>query len=77
MSDPPALGFSYRATRGGEVHISREGRTVTTLRGPAASKFLSKVTSMDDAAAQQLMARATGNYRRGNERQTTRRANRP
>ena len=62
------LGFRYRATRGGEVHIAREGRTVTTLRGDAAQRFLSRVAAIDAAGAQQLMARATGNYRRGNER---------
>jgi hypothetical protein len=57
--------FSYRTTKGGEVFIERDGRTVTTLRGPAAERFLGRVASGD---AQQLMARATCNYKRGNER---------
>jgi hypothetical protein len=37
------------------------------LRGDKASKFLARVT---DDNAQTLMARVTGNYKRGNERQS-------
>ena len=38
---------------------------MTTLRGDAARRFLVDVAMGD---AQQVMARVTGNYRRGNER---------
>ncbi|MGH8952249.1 MAG: hypothetical protein ACRDX9_12560 [Acidimicrobiia bacterium] len=38
---------------------------MTTLRGEAAGRFLSRVAEGDP---QQVMARATGNYKRGNER---------
>jgi hypothetical protein len=62
------LGFSWRATKSGEVRIFREGRIVSTLRGSAAERFLRRADSAGEAAQQQLMARATGNYRRGNER---------
>jgi hypothetical protein len=62
------LGFSWRPTKDGRVRISRAGRVVTTLAGARAHTFLSRVKGADDAAAQQLMARVTGNYRRGNER---------
>lgn len=61
------LGFTYRATRAGEVHIHREGVLVTTLRGPAARRFLAQVEGASAAAQQQRMARVTGNYKRGNE----------
>ena len=61
------LGFSYRATRQGEVHISRGGREATTLRGDAAAKFLGRAEGASFAAIQQLCARVTGNYKRGNE----------
>ena len=57
-------GFAF-TTRGAEVRISHHGRHATTLRGSAAAEFLAEVVRVD---AQQLMARATGNYRRGNER---------
>ena len=64
----PDLGFSYRATKGGEVAIHRAGQAVTRLRGVAAREFLAEVDGADQAAQQQAMARATGNYKRGNER---------
>jgi hypothetical protein len=50
------------------VHISRDGRQVTTLREAAATHFLSRADALDQEGRQQLMARATGNYKRGNER---------
>jgi hypothetical protein len=62
MPDPE--GFRY-ITRGDHVVITHHGRTATTLRGRRAEVFLEDVKSGD---AQQLMARLTGNYRRGNER---------
>lgn len=45
--------------------ISHHGRRATTLRGGRALTFLADVEVGD---AQELMARLTGNYRRGNER---------
>jgi hypothetical protein len=58
-------GFDYVTDAGGQVRIRRQGRVVTVLRGDAASRFLAQV-QLDDP--QLVMARATGNYRRGNER---------
>jgi len=62
------LGFTHRATADGAVHISRNGREVTVLRGKAASSFLAKAEGATETAVQQLCARVTGNYKRGNER---------
>ena len=45
--------------------ISRHGIQVSTLRGAAAKRFMSRINTGDN---QQLMARVTGNYKRGNER---------
>ena len=61
------LGFSYRATAQGAVHISRDGREVVTLRAKAAAKFLARAEGASIDAIQQLCARVTGNYKRGNE----------
>jgi hypothetical protein len=61
-------GFSYEQ-RGREVVISHHGRRATTLRGESATDFLTDVERGD---AQELMARLTGNYRRGNERDARR-----
>jgi hypothetical protein len=47
------------------VAISRHGEVVTILRGKAAEKFLKRVFIWDP---QQVMARASGDYKRGNER---------
>lgn len=57
--------FEYLTRGDREVVIERGGRVVTTLRGEAARKFLIRTV---DGDPQQLMARATGNYKRGNER---------
>ncbi len=65
----PDLGFSYRANRSGDLEISREGRIVTRLRGKAADRALVRLEAADFPQQQQIMARLTGNYRRGNERQ--------
>ncbi|MGH2954628.1 MAG: hypothetical protein ACRDK9_11560 [Solirubrobacterales bacterium] len=60
--------FSYRSTKGGKVFISWRGRTVTTLAGSAARAFLARVSGASPAEAQRAMQRATGNFKRGNER---------
>lgn len=62
------LGFSYRQSKNGDVSIDREGRCVTTLRARAAIDFIDEIEGLDFNEQQQLMARATGNYKRGNER---------
>ncbi len=62
---PAPTGFSY-AQRGEDIVISHHGKVATTLRGQRAAEFLAQVETGD---AQELMARLTGNYRRGNERQ--------
>lgn len=50
---------------GDEVVITHRGRVAARLRGPRAAAFLQDVARSDP---QDLMARLTGNYRRGNER---------
>ena len=60
--------FSYRATKAGAVFISWQGKPVTTLRGGSADSFLARADGLDQEGLQQLMARATGNFKRGNER---------
>ena len=62
------LGFGYRVRRNGELEILHHGRLASTLRGNDADDFLAEVETADEGDAQQLMARITGNYKRGNER---------
>ena len=61
-------GFEYQSRKSGEVVITHHGRVATTLRGGKAEDFLVRASSLDDAGLQALMARLTGNYKRGNER---------
>ena len=64
-SDP----FSYRVTKDGRVLISRGGRQVVVLAGAKADRLAAELAAAADEQAEQLLlARATGNYRRGNER---------
>ena len=67
-----ASGFEYRVRKGGDVEISHHGRQATVLRGKDASVFVARISASTPTGAQQLMARVTGNYRRGNERQASR-----
>ncbi len=62
------LGFTFRATKNGEVFVHHRGKLATTLRGEAAAEFLADIDGADADEQQQIMARITGNYRRGNER---------
>jgi hypothetical protein len=57
-------GFEF-AVRGDDVVIRHHGITATMLRGARAQEFLAEAAEGD---TQLLMARVTGNYRRGNER---------
>ena len=68
---PDPLGddpFAYHVTKDGRILIDRGGRRVTVVAGGAATSLIAKLEAADEAGAQQLLARATGNYRRGNER---------
>lgn len=58
-------GFEWLRRKNGDVVISHRGRVATTLRGRRAEQFLEDVDGEDE---QELMARVTGNYKRGNER---------
>ncbi len=59
-------GFAYDVDERGTVTITHHGRPAGTLRGGAAARFLAEVEKDDP---QLVMAKATGNYKHGNERQ--------
>ncbi|MBX3065686.1 MAG: hypothetical protein U0528_10845 [Anaerolineae bacterium] len=72
MSDPEPLSdqpFSYQQTKNGKVFIFWYDKQAKILSGESAAKFITEIESLDDAGAQLLMARLTGNFKRGNERQ--------
>ena len=63
------LGFSWSATKDGAVRISRDGRPVSVIGGSAAQRLRERLErAADEAERQSLLAKATGNYKRGNER---------
>lgn len=71
MNDNPQpghLGFTYQVRKSGDVVIMHNGRLASTLRGAFAADFLQELEEATATEAQQLMARLTGNYKRGNER---------
>jgi hypothetical protein len=63
--DPP---FAYRIAKHGAVRISRDGRLVAVVAGDQGRRLIERLRAADPDGTQQLLARATGDYRRGNER---------
>lgn len=64
LDDDP---LSYRVPKGGKVLVSRGGRLVVTVAGARAERLADQLGD-NGVLDQELLARATGNYRRGNER---------
>ncbi|MBU5311606.1 hypothetical protein KQI38_06160 [Tissierella carlieri] len=60
--------FSYRVSKDNRVFISWHGKQVMILKGKESEKFLSKVSKADKIEAQLIMAKITGNFKRGNEK---------
>lgn len=60
--------FTYRANKDGKVFISYQGKQVTILKGKPAEKFLKKINEANHLDEQLIMAKATGNFKRGNEK---------
>jgi hypothetical protein len=61
------MEFSYSVTKDGRVRIAHRGRHVVTVAGPRAARLSARLAGADGDVAQQLLARATGNFKRGNE----------
>ena len=68
MEHATDLGFAYRVHKTGEVTITRDGRTVTVLRGDAAREADARVAALAPEQRQTALAKITGRYKRGNER---------
>ena len=62
--------FAWRVSKDGQVRVTRGGRVVIVLRGATAARLIGKLADAEEDEAQHLLARATGNYKRGNERNT-------
>ena len=63
------MTFSAVVTRDERLLVSHDGRQVVTLSGGDARKVIDKLERSDNEEAEQLvLAKATGNFKRGNER---------
>lgn len=63
--------FSCRITKSGKVFVywhGRNGKREIVLKGAKAAKLIRELPGMDDQTQQLALARATGNFKRGNER---------
>ena len=67
MSEPS--GFTYRTTKDGRVLISWRGKQIMTLKGMSAAKLNRQLQTASDNEQQMLLARMTGHFKHGNERQ--------
>lgn len=60
--------FDWFVTADDRVVIRRGGRQVAVRGGVSGRALAAQLRAADEQAAQQILARATGNYKRGNER---------
>ena len=66
LADEP---FSYRKFKNGNVSISWYEKEVMLLKGVRAEKFLAQIDGKTESETQLAMAKITGNFKRGNERE--------
>lgn len=64
LADNP---FEWTQTKAGKLMIYRSGELVMIISPEKAAPILAKL-GLDDDTDQQVLARATGQYRMGNER---------
>jgi len=62
------LQFSFDKHKDDRVTIFHKGRPVTSLKGKRALGFLHKMNGTGCSEQQIVMAKITGNFKRGNER---------
>jgi len=60
--------FSYRVSKDNKIFIFWNGKQVMVLKGKESEKFLAKVSIANKIESQLIMARITGNFKRGNEK---------
>lgn len=60
--------FSYSISKDNKVFIFWNGKQVMILKGKDGEKFLAKVKGANRIQSQLVMAKITGNFKRGNEK---------
>jgi hypothetical protein len=64
--------FTYRLTASGVLLVRWGGREVRRVAGSTAEALAVELATATPGEAQKLLARATGNFKRGNERAASR-----
>ena len=60
--------FSYKTSKDNKVFLFWFGKQVMILKGKDSEKFLSKISGVEFQESQLIMAKVTGNFKRGNEK---------
>jgi hypothetical protein len=63
--------FSYRITKNGKLFVNwhgKQGKRGIALKNPRAEKLIRDLPAMDPKQQQLALARATDNFKSGNER---------
>ena len=60
--------FTYRVGKDGKVFINWRDKQVKIMKGREARRFIGRIADLNQKEAQLVMAKATGNFKRGNER---------
>lgn len=62
--------FSYKIRKDNKLFIYYYGKQVMVLTGTRAVKLIEELEFADEEEEQYLLARITGNFKRGNERES-------
>jgi hypothetical protein len=60
--------FKYRVIKDEKVFIYWHDKQIKILKGKEARRFIDKIAVLNHKEAQLVMAKATGNFKHGNER---------
>jgi hypothetical protein len=60
--------FAYRSIKGNKAQITYRGKVVSVIAGKAYDRLLRAIDAGDAYELQLFLAKATGNFKRGNEK---------
>ena len=60
--------FTYRVGKDDKVFIYWRDKQIKIMKGEEAQRFFGMIADLNQKEAQLVMAKATGNFKRGNER---------
>lgn len=61
--------FTDQVTKSGKLFFFWDGKRIKILDGNAAQKLLMKINGLEEQDSRLVMAKETGNFKRGNEQQ--------